>query len=652
MKTLCKYLIFISLSLATLATNTIKAYANSIPIELFAKSVSYLDVKISPDGKYLATRIQSKEDIALVVFSRTDKKMLSSTKFTNGTQVGEFYWVSNQRLVMKQLEREQGSEQLFYYGQLYAVNADGSNRELIYGYNVQGEQTGSRLSKKDTTKGWAEFIDILPNDDEHILISSTPWSKSQSIFPSVYKLNVNNGKMNKVVTGPISDAQFITNQAGELTLSSGVTSDGTKKVFRFIDEKWQEVSQFEYGGDFLPITMSADSKYLYALDNPEQDTLGLYKLNLQTSDYQKVYSEDKIDVTSLRTSVDKRSITAMRFDPDYPTYIMLDKTSSEAQIFKSLVQQFPGQSIELTSHDKDGNLWVVYTSSAYSPGTYYLYDKKKNKIGRLFKSITKFPEQLMTEVVPIEFKATDGKTIKGYITYTPTEKQSAMPMVVLVHGGPRDRDYWEFNHELQLLASQGYRVLQINYRGSFGYGRDFLTAGDRHWGDNIQQDIIDGTRWAIKNKLAIKDNICIMGTSFGGYSAVQSAILAPDLYQCVVSNAGIYDLTKLYDEGDIAQYYTGKAFLERVIGKDDNQLRLFSPAYNAEKITMPVFIAHGKKDQRAPVEHAEALIKALKKYDKDYIYFNKNREAHGFANEQNLAEYYKSVIKFIGKNIN
>ena len=651
MKTSYKYLIFISLSLIALTTNTIKVYANSVPIELFAKPASYLDVKISPDGKYLATRIQSKEDIALVIFSRADKKMLSSTKFTNGTQVGEFHWVSNQRLVMKQLEREQGSEQLFYYGQLYAVNADGSNRELIYGYNVQGEQTGSRLSKKDTTKGWAEFIDMLPNDDEHILISSTPWSKSQSILPSVYKLNVNNGKMNKVVTGPISDAQFITNNAGELTLSSGVLADGTKKVFKYADEKWLEVSNFNYGGDFSPITMSADSKYLYTLDNPEQDTLGLYKLNIATGDYQKVYSENTIDVSSVRTSINGRNVTAMRFDPDYPTYIMLDKTSTEAKIFKNLVQQFPGQSIQLTSHDKSGSLWVVYTSSAYSPGTFYLYDKKKNKIGLLFKSITKFPEQLMTESVPIEFKATDGKTIKGYITYTPTEKQSAMPMVVLVHGGPRDRDYWEYNSELQLLASQGYRVLQINYRGSFGYGKNFLTAGDRHWGDNIQQDIIDGTRWAIKNKFAIKDKVCIMGTSFGGYSAVQSAILAPDLYQCVVSNAGIYDLTKLYDEGDIAQYYTGKAFLERVIGKDDNQLRAFSPAYNAEKLKAPVFIAHGKKDQRAPVEHAEVLIKALKKYDKDYIYFNKNREAHGFANEQNLAEYYKSVIEFIGKNI-
>ena len=258
----------------------------------------------------------------------------------------------------------------------------------------------------------------------------------------------------------------------------------------------------------------------------------------------------------------------MRFDSDYPTYIMLDKASIEAKIFKNLVQQFPGQ------------------------------------------SITKFPQQLMTESVPIEFKATDGKTIKGYITYTPTEKQSAMPMVVLVHGGPQGRDYREYNSELQLLASQGYRGLQINYRGSLGYGRNFLTAGDRHWGDNIQQDIIDGTRWAIKNKFAIKDKICIMGTSFGGYSAVQRAILAPDLYQCAVSNAGIYDLTKLYDEGDIAQYYTGKAFLERVIGKDHNQLRAFSPAYNAEKLAATVFIAHGRKNQRAPVEHAEVLIKA------------------------------------------
>lgn len=653
MKTISKISLIIVIGLMGLVHHSTIASTTQLPIATFAKSASYLDVKISPDGDYLATRIESKGDIALVIFDRSDKKMLSSTRFTNGTQVGEFYWVSNDRLVMKQLEREAGSEQLNYYGQLYAVNADGSNRELIYGYNVTGKQTGSRLSKKDTTQGWADIIDILPQDDSHILISSTPWSKSKGIMPTVYKLNVENGKMNKVASGPVASANYITNQKGELTLSAGTLANGSTKVYRFVDgEKWQEVTEFDYGGDFTPVTMSSDSNSLYTLDNPKHDTTGLYKLNLTTGDYKQVYAEKDIDVTSVQLSINKRRVIAMRFDPDYPTYIMLDKASKEAAIFKNLVQQFPGQSIELTSHDKDGNLWVIYTSSAYSPGTYYLYDKKKNKIGRLFQAITKFPEPQMTEVVPIEFKSQDKLTIKGYITYTATEKQKPMPMVVLIHGGPVERDYWEYNSEVQMLASQGYRVLQINYRGSYGYGGKFLRAGDGHWGDTVQQDIIDGTRWAIAQNLAVKDKICIMGSSFGAYSALQSSLNAPDLFKCVVANAGIYDLTRLYTDGDIADLYTGKAYLQRTIGEDPAQLNAFSPVNHVNKLNAPVFIAHGNKDQRAPVEHAEALIKALKKHKKDYVYFNKNREGHGFANEQNVAEYYQSLSDFIQQHIN
>ncbi|NOX68644.1 MAG: prolyl oligopeptidase family serine peptidase [Gammaproteobacteria bacterium] len=180
------------------------------------------------------------------------------------------------------------------------------------------------------------------------------------------------------------------------------------------------------------------------------------------------------------------------------------------------------------------------------------------------------------------------------------------------------------------MATNGFSVLEINFRGSSGYGHEFESSGYRQWGNEIQKDIIAGTRWAIEEHRADAGNICIMGGSFGAYSAVQSATLAPKLYNCVVANAGIYDLPLMYRKGDIESRYLGDEYLEKTIGRDKDELKRFSPVNRVALLERPIFIAHGKMDDRAPFEHAKRLRKALDKNNKQYEWFVKRREAHGF----------------------
>jgi dipeptidyl aminopeptidase/acylaminoacyl peptidase len=221
----------------------------------------------------------------------------------------------------------------------------------------------------------------------------------------------------------------------------------------------------------------------------------------------------------------------------------------------------------------------------------------------------------------------------------------------LVHGGPIKRDYWGYNERVQALATNGYSVLQINFRGSAGYGESFEQAGYLQWGDEIQRDIIAGARWAIKEQRVKAGKICIMGKSFGAYSAVQSAILAPDLFACVVANAGVYDLSLMYKKGRFAERYGGSAFLEKVIGRDKSQLADFSPVNRIANLRAPILVAHGKQDERAPFTHAKRLRKALKKHGKEYEWFVKSREAHGFYNNENQVEYLQTTIKFLNKHL-
>ena len=224
-------------------------------------------------------------------------------------------------------------------------------------------------------------------------------------------------------------------------------------------------------------------------------------------------------------------------------------------------------------------------------------------------------------------------------------------MVVIPHGGPHGvRDNWGFNSEVQLLASEGFAVLQVNYRGSGGYGLKFQEAGYRHWGDRMMEDIIDATRYAVKKGHADPGRICIYGGSFGGYSALQAPIVAPDLFRCAVGYAGVYDLTIMSSEGDIGQSRMGRGFLTRVLGEDEDALKKFSPSWNVDKLRAKVFLIHGKKDQRAPFEHAERLRKALQDRGIEPEWLVEGREGHGFYDEDARERMYVKMLQFLRDN--
>jgi dipeptidyl aminopeptidase/acylaminoacyl peptidase len=226
-------------------------------------------------------------------------------------------------------------------------------------------------------------------------------------------------------------------------------------------------------------------------------------------------------------------------------------------------------------------------------------------------------------------------------------------MVVLPHGGPHAiHDTWEFNPEVQLLASRGYAVLQVNFRGSGGYGMDFQSAGYREWGGKMQDDITDATHWAIEQKIAAADRICIYGASYGGFAALMSAAREPDLYRCAVGYAGIYDLELMYQSGDVPDSRTGVAYLERVLGSDVTRLRAQSPAWNAQNIKAPVLLIHGKADWRADYEQAERMKAALEKNNKKYEWLVLSREGHGIYDEDSRREVYERILQFLAANLN
>ena len=614
----------------------------------------FQNTKISPDGKHLAVSALVNEKMTLVFLERETLKMVGAAKFSGNLEVGQYHWVNNERVVISIVERLPWKEQLVSFGELYAVNVDGSKNKMIYGYRSGKMQTGSHIKKKESIKGWAEIIDILPEDEQHILISSTPMSESGERLASVFKLDVYTGKIRKKLgTSPVPRATFITDGAGELRALVGTNSYNKTQLYLRKNDTWHKIPSGVVGDSVYPLSINASGKYLYTIDNHKQDLRGIFKLNLDSFSYKSVFTDKKVDITHVEMTTNGRSAYAIRVDDGYPSYLILNKKNEEAKIFKGLLKSFPYSDVSITSKSENGDYYIVKASSDVDRGNLYLFDKKKDELKFLFKYTPDFKGSDFAQVEPIQLEASDGKIINGYFTPSKTtKKQEIAPVVVLVHGGPHGpRDYWGFSSQVQYLALNGYSVLQVNFRGSGGYGNVFKSAGYRVWGTKIQQDILETYQWLVKQKKAKDNNACIMGESFGAYSAIQSAAIYPDVYKCAIGNAGIYDLELMFEEGDIRKHNLGLSYLKEVLGTDEELLRKISPVNYVEKITIPLLLAHGEDDERAPFEHAARLKEALDKANKPYEWFVVDKEGHGFYNPENQKAYMKKVVEFLDKNL-
>ncbi|MGC0120760.1 alpha/beta hydrolase family protein [Pseudoalteromonas piscicida] len=622
-----------------------------IPLEAFSKGSEFSSVKISPNGEYLGF-ITKAEGKSILGFLELDGfKVIHAVRFNGNAQVGRYEWVNDNRVVLEKEYIRGWRDHPEYHGELFGVNVDGSRGRYLVGY--QGEiQTGSRLKKATPLYGTSYILDPLVNDEDKMLIVTYPWSGSKEPVTVVYEVNVHSGVRRKVSISPRRMGRFLTDHQGEVRAVASTDDNGNTSVFikNTKDSDWKELTLAQDLDDYWLHGFDESGKLAYLSAAKAGEPRGVYQLTLETGKLKHFFQDKLVDPSKIWRDPVNQTPFAIELDPDYPTYAFVDQDSIWSQRLKSLIASIPGNQIRIVSGTRDGSRVIVFAGSDINPGNYYLFDSKKNQLGLLVANRSWIDPNSMSTMEAISFEGRDGITIHGYLTTPQGKEKKNLPLIVMPHGGPHGpRDYWQFDPEVQMLASRGMAVLQINFRGSGGYGDAFEELGYRKWGKEIQYDIIDGTRDLISKGIADKNRICIMGASFGGYSALQSAILEPDLFQCAVGVVGVYDLPLMFEEGDIAQRSSGVAYLERVLGTDEKQLKEFSPSYNVEKLKVPVLIVHGGEDQRAPIEQAESLIDALKKADKPYQYYLLEDEGHGFYKPEHRLKYFKKVLAFLEK---
>ncbi|WP_229720795.1 alpha/beta hydrolase family protein [Dyella nitratireducens] len=626
---------------------TVALAGDQVPVEAFAQRGGYSLPKLSPDGKYLAVAMEQGEDHAVVIYQLDDmshvKSLLKMPKFQ---LPADLHWVGNDRLVVELAKFVGSLDRPELLGEIIATDVNGKHIDAMFSREWGLESHGQTRS---TDEGYALVAGKPPKANDHFYMQTYMWGDENNSW--LYDVNAGTGIRHMIGEIGVGDMDFTLDPDGNARYAYGVNKLNKYVTYRKQNDHWVQLADNGDDSRFVPLTFSQDKQHLYALTSTKGGPMALVQTDADGAQSQLLAKDDFSSIDHIQWTPQSVPFAAASAT-GIPNETMLDAKQPLAQIYQGLSKKFPGEFVDFSSFSEDGNMLVFEVSSDRNPGAYYLFDFKRMKIQKLFAETDSIDPAKMGERIPMHFKASDGTPLEAILTIPPGGSMNDLPMVLLPHGGPIDiSDTWFFDNDAQFLASRGYLVLQINYRGSNGRGPAFAQDGYGKWGTRIQQDLIDGVKWAEAQHFADPKRVCVFGASFGGYSAMMTVIRAPGMFKCAIGYAGVYDLAMMYDKGDTHESTFGKNYLEQTIGKDPAELAANSPDKLADKIDVPVLLIHGEEDQRAPFAQAKAMRAALDAAHKPYEWLTKSGEGHGFYNEKNIVDMYQHVQAFLEKNI-
>lgn len=613
----------------------------------FIRDDRFDTIKISPKGTYAAATVPRGDKTVLIVIKPGQQQPYGLVNFReSNTHVVNFWWVNDERILFTVGEKAGGLEQPVSFGEIWGTNADGSKQGLVAG--ARSAVTGSRARGSGTRQAALQMLDTLQNEDDFVLVSTTPFNSGEIPYTSVERMNVYTGTRQPITRAPARGASFTTDQSGHIRFAEGLNRN-FKSVLHYRDSdkgEWQLINDESVSGLIVrALDFSADDKYAYLQTQEKTGPDSIMEFDVATKKMERIARDDLVDPSGLVYAIGKRHPIGVMFMDGKPRFEYFNEKSRDAQIHMSLQQGFGGEFVIGGSFTQDGKQALLASISDRNPGEIFLYNTDTGKASLLMSRANWLDRKNLGEMRPIVFTSRDGRKMEAFLTLPPGSDGKKMPLIVNPHGGPfGPKDEWGYALEPQLLAAHGYAVLQVNFRGSGGYGKEFTESGYKQWGGTMQDDLTDATQWAIREGVADANRICIYGASYGGYASLMGVAKEPDLYKCAVGYVGVYDLGMLWGQGDISESSYGKDFLSYAVGKE--QLDAGSPTKQAARIKVPVFLAAGGADVRAPQEQSEAMEKALKgagKYVESLYY---PTEGHGFANEENNREYYARLLTF------
>ncbi|WP_293373692.1 S9 family peptidase [Nevskia sp.] len=626
----------------------------------FASRPDYSRLQIAPDGRHVAVITEVDDQQGLLVIRLADKAVIGRFTLGLGGAIADYWWVGPMRLVVSGAIRYGSLDEPRPIGELIGVDADGGNRSYLFGYRapigaIKSRGHGSRGVDLRRRLESAMVIDPLPDDPQHAVIAVQTYAgggelgKASAVLLDVYS-GARTTLKAAAIAGPSS---FLTDQNGTVRFVVTRNRDAEVQTWVRRDERsdWQLLNTGELADvDISPLRFSANGR-AYVSSNEKDGRDCLFEQDLASGDKRELSCDAVADLGNVVFSFDRREPIAAFYQPDKPRIQYLSEHPDRV-LLEKIQNSFPGEIAVPISATRDGRQLILVVYSDRDPGRYFLFDRDSEKATFLLSAHAWADAKTMAERRPITYAARDGAPLHGYLTLPPGQPEKALPLVMLPHGGPFGlRDDWSWDQQAQWLAANGYAVLQVNFRGSGGYGRDHLEAGQQGWDTVMIDDLTDGTRWAIDQGIADPDRVAIFGASYGGYAALMSAVREPELYRCVVDYAGVSDLKAFSEDSDVADSQAGRNFIDRFIGSSSARLKAASPLTMIDRLKAPVFIVHGEEDVRVPFSQATALRKALDRRQHPYQWMAKKGEGHGFAKPENREEFLTRLVAFLDQHL-
>ncbi len=627
------------------------ASATALDLEQYLKRDTFTDIKLSPGGDYYAATVPMEDRTALAILSRSTGKVVGSFVPPRDNHASHFSWANNERVLIGLAEKFGALDEPRLTGELYAINANGGRGELLVGYRVEGKGPGSRIQPKKVEDVAAFLIDTVPQDDRNVLVSIWPFSEDP--FTRVDRLEINSGRRVTVARSPVRNADFVSDAQGQIRFAHGSGADNNNKLYyrESSTSNWLLIND-EGANKRIEraLGFSEDGKQAYLRVEQARGPDAIVSWDPVTDKRTELLRDPVVDPDRLIYRPGTRIPVGALYLGDKPRTRFFDEQSADARLYRSLEAAFGGDAVFITSSTRDGSQVLVQAWSGRNPGDFYIFDTVAKKAEHLISRSAWVDPEKTAKVQPFAFKARDGMQLHGYLT-TPAGSSGRQPMVVLPHGGPFGVfDDGSYDIESQMLAAAGYAVLQLNFRGSGNFGRAYQAAGAKQWGRTMQDDVTDATRWAIEQGHADASRICIYGASYGAYAALMGAAREPGLYKCAAGYVGVYDLPMMFSRGDIQRTGSGETFLREWLG-DPAQLGEVSPVNLAASIKVPVFLAAGGEDQRAPEQHTKRMEAALKKAGVPVESLYYSTEGHGFYTDPHRREYYSKLLAFLSRSL-
>ncbi len=622
-----KRLIATCILIATVCSQALAALPPLIPRDVLFGNPDKASPNLSPDGLHLAYLAPDTNDV-LNVWVRTlgqkDDRVLTADK-KRGIRI--FFWQPDSEHV------------------LYLQDTDGDENWHLYQTSLKSRNTRDLTPFQGVQ---AQIVAVDPNFPNEILVGLNLDDRQ---LHDVYRVNLKTGAVELDTKNPGDVSGWTADNALQVRVASVFTPSGGTELRVRDDAKspWRAFQKWGADETFGGVAaFTPDNKGAWIVSSVDANAARLMEFDLATGVGKVVAEDENYDVGSLMAHPTRRTLEAVSFVRARSEWRILDPAIQRD--FGFLQATMDGD-MEVVSRDLADTKWIVAFVVDNGPVYYYLYERGKLRQELLFTNRTRLAKYKLARMKPISFTARDGLTIHGYLTLPEGLEPKNLPMVLNVHGGPWARDTWGFDGEAQWLANRGYAVLQVNFRGSTGYGKRFLNAGDREWGGKMHDDLIDAKRWAVKEGFADPDKVCIYGGSYGGYATLVGVTFTPDEFSCGVDIVGPSSIATLIKS--IPPYWVPlKSVFDKRVGNVESEaefLNARSPLYKADQIKVPLLIAQGANDPRVKQAESDQIVGAMRKNNRPVEYLVFPDEGHGFARPENRLRFYAAAEQFLSK---